>query len=69
MDMRKDMMHMDMHLPRILTCIMVAILDMGTISNQELTHSHSRLVKNKSLGLASCIALGKGVANWIWSSK
>lgn len=42
MDMHKDMMHMDMHLPKTLTCIMVAILDTETTSNQQLSNSHSR---------------------------
>ena len=44
MDIHKDMMHMDMLLllPKTLTCIMEAILDMETTSNQELTNSNSR---------------------------
>ncbi|WRX28264.1 RNA recognition motif domain - like 10, partial [Theobroma cacao] len=42
MDMLKDLKHMDMHLlPKILTCPMGAILDMGITSNHKLTNNHS----------------------------
>lgn len=45
MVLHKDTRHMDMHLlPKTLTCIMGAFLDMGITNSQGLTNSHSRSV-------------------------